>query len=223
MGEPQIWTAESAEALLAAATSGPWTDAPPYTASYDPVKNMLVLALTEGDSALIAAAHGLAASVAHHDRRAAAAEAEVKRLRDLVRGTGPRFNPQPSDVMMWDGGMHSWHVESLDDDGTLWVVRENGQMVNISRSDWDDDTASVRWFRPSTGEVEQLRRENVRLRDHVREAYLEGWHAAERDHRLNPLRRREPEAAWESSTARAEVARPTTPEPAEVPNAHDGK
>ena len=145
MRKPRTYTRAGAEALLAGTTSGPWR---PFRNRRDDEwviareeipcgwSGVVVMAnMSQPDAALAAAAPDLVRSVAHHATRADDAEAEVKRLRDLVRG-----------------------------------------------------------------------------------AYREGWSTGESGAGFGDA-----ETNWLQSTARAEVARPTTPEPAEVPNAHDGK
>lgn len=95
MTEPRIYTAEEAVALLEKVTPGRWHVAEIDLGSHidvcisgegelDLITGELLCASDE-EAALIAAAPDLAASVAHHARRADAAEAENKRLRDLVQ------------------------------------------------------------------------------------------------------------------------------------------
>ena len=74
---------------------------------------------------------------------------------------GARFDPQPGDLAMWDGGMHWWrvdHVDTEDPDG-LWVARETGRVEEVARKAWEDGTGCVHWHRPCADDVAKLQAE----------------------------------------------------------------
>lgn len=91
MGDPRIWTAKEAETLRKAATPGPWRlfrdrGFGQWVVAQKRVECGWSGVVTEynfrrADGRMIAAAPDLAASVAHHARRADAAEAMIRRIR----------------------------------------------------------------------------------------------------------------------------------------------
>lgn len=127
MGEPKIYTAKEADALRAAATPGPWCFER-GSASLVEVGDAVVThpAGMESDAALVAAAPDLAASVAHHARRADGAERQrdhlaamlVRRTRDSHRWQFMAAGAPNPDAEV----LSTWWRDSADRDALVQML-----------------------------------------------------------------------------------------------------